>query len=93
MNLTKIVIYGKDGCPFCERAKKLSYTIKEENKALTIEYINATELNLTKEDIAKAVKKEDVKTFPQILFFFDEKEEYIGGFDDMYKYVLNNDLI
>lgn len=69
----KIVIYGKQSCPFCQRAKSLC-----ESKELDYEYIDFIEAGMTKEDLEKIVGK-PVKTVPQILV----DDVGIGGFMDL----------
>jgi len=75
------VIYGKDGCPFCERAKAL---IKQKGGEYSYLTLNK---DFTREELLELVP--EAKTFPQI--WVEDDEEFtihigIGGYDDLEKY-------
>lgn len=69
--MTKITMYTKDVCPFCDRAKALL-------KAKGAEF---TEINISNDEDVRAemIERSGRKSVPQI--FIDE--HHVGGFDDM----------
>lgn len=69
--MSKIIIYSKDVCPYCVRAKAL---LEKKNASFT-------EIKITDEIIRdEMIKKSGGRlTVPQI--FIDEK--HIGGYDDL----------
>jgi glutaredoxin 3 len=69
--MSKIIIYSKDVCPYCVRAKAL---LEKKNASFT-------EIKITDEVIRdEMIKKSGGRlTVPQI--FIDEK--HIGGYDDL----------
>jgi len=69
-----IEIYGKDSCPWCDRAKNLcdSYGLKYIYKNVSLDE------KLKKELLSK---KPDTKTVPQIWWY----GEHIGGYEDLAK--------
>lgn len=69
----KVVIYGKQSCPFCVSAKELCKA-----KGIDYEYIDFIQAGMTKQDLEKIVGK-PVNTVPQI--FVDDK--HVGGFTDL----------
>lgn len=90
-----VLIYGKNDCPYCERAKALAAEVQKRNKInLTVDYHNFIEEGLTKEEIAEKVSATSpVQTVPQIKIIKKDKEEYIGGFAEFYGYVLRTDWL
>jgi len=68
-----VVIWSKNGCTYCEKAKAL---LKAKN--ITFEERNINN-GWTKEQLLEAVP--NARTVPQI--FFDN--ELVGGFDDLTK--------
>ena len=70
--MAKIIIYSKDPCPYCVRAKILL-----KNKGAEFEEIKITSDELREEMIQKSGGR---MTVPQI--FIDNK--HIGGFDDLH---------
>lgn len=76
----KVVIYSKDPCPYCVRAKML----------LQRKGVEFTEIKITDEKIKEEmIKKSGGRiTVPQI--FIDEK--HIGGCDDLYALDAAGDL-
>lgn len=76
----KIEIYGREGCPYCVKAKKAC-----EKAGLDYEYINVggTSPEATKADVQARIDalgvSHEVKTVPQI--FVDDK--WIGGYDNL----------
>jgi len=68
----KIIVYSKDYCPFCMRAKMLL-----ESRELEFEEIDiTTDTDLQQEMIKKANGQ---KTVPQIFI----GDTHVGGFDDL----------
>ncbi|MES2961772.1 MAG: glutaredoxin 3 [Pseudomonadota bacterium] len=70
--MPKIIIYSKDPCPYCVRAKNL----------LQRKGVEFTEIKITSDEIkVEMIEKSGGRmTVPQI--FIDEK--HIGGCDDLY---------
>jgi glutaredoxin 1 len=75
-------IYGKKGCPFCVKAKKLADQLKSFREDFDFEYIDFEEIGLTKESLGEKINV-TVETVPQILL--DDK--VIGGFTEFEAYV------
>ncbi len=69
--MTKVVVYSKDHCPFCDSAKAL----------LTRKSIPYEEIHVDQdpEQLAKMIEASGRRTVPQI--FINDKP--IGGFDDL----------
>jgi len=72
-NTVKVVIWSKNGCTYCEKAKAL---LKSKDIAFEERNINN---GWTKEQLLEAVP--NARTVPQI--FFDN--DLVGGFDDLAK--------
>lgn len=68
-----VVIYGKEGCPFCVRAKELC----EANK-IDYKYVDFIKAGMTKQDLEKIMGK-PVSTVPQILV----NDVAVGGYTDL----------
>ena len=71
------VIFGREGCPYCVRAKQVAETLRESRDDFKFRYIDINEEGITKADLEKTVGK-PVETVPQI--FLDQ--EHIGGFTE-----------
>jgi glutaredoxin 3 len=69
--MANVVIYSKNYCPYCDRAKALL-----KNKNVSFEERN---IDGNADEIKKLMDKTGWRTFPQI--FIGDK--FIGGFDDM----------
>lgn len=71
-NSPKIVIYTKDSCPYCVKAKSL---LKIKNAAFQ-------EIKVVNDDILQEMLKKSAgrKTVPQIFI----NDQLIGGCDDLY---------
>ena len=76
----KIVIYTKDHCPYCDRAKHLLTSL-----SLEFEVVNAEIKNNFVEMLSKS---NGMRTVPQI--FIGEK--HIGGFEQLNQMNKNNEL-
>lgn len=72
---TRTLIYGKDDCPYCARAKEeLSL------RGIPFDYINLTELGKT---AAEVTGRKEAKTVPQIYI----EGKYVGGYDQLMAYL------
>lgn len=69
--MANVVIYSKNYCPYCDRAKAL----------LNAKNVKFEERNIdgNAEEIKKLMTKTGMRTFPQIFI----NDQLIGGFDDM----------
>lgn len=75
----RTIVYGKDDCPYCMRAKE-----ELELRGIPFDYINLVELGKT----AAEVTGREVKTVPQIYV----EGNYIGGYDELMEH-LNQPII
>ena len=75
--MKNVIIYTKDNCVWCVRAKELmkNLHINYEEKKLNVDY--------TKDDLVKLLGRELNITVPQIIV--DDK--VIGGFDSLSQYL------
>jgi glutaredoxin 1 len=71
------VIFGREGCPFCVRAKQVAETLTETRDDFKFRYVDINEEGISKADLEKTVGK-PVETVPQI--FLDQN--HIGGFTE-----------
>lgn len=71
-------IYGRKGCPFCEKAKNLLNLLKEQGYFREAQYIDYQELGWDKEDLSK-VANHPIQTVPVVLL----NDVYIGGYSDL----------
>ena len=69
--MAKVIIYSKDYCPFCERAKALM-----KSKGQSFEEIK---INTSSDDFMKLAGKTGMRTVPQI--FIDDR--FIGGSSEL----------
>lgn len=75
------VIFGRPGCPYCQRAKELAEKLCHDCDNFSYRYVDIQSEGITKEDLSKSVGKA-VETVPQI--FIDEKP--IGGYTEFESY-------
>ena len=75
------VIFGREGCPYCVRAKDVAEKLANERDDFKYRYIDIIKEGISKADLEKTVGK-PVETVPQI--FLDEK--HIGGFTEFEAY-------
>lgn len=75
------VIFGRDGCPYCVRAKEVAESLTEKRDDFSFRYIDIIKEGITKADLEKTVGK-PVETVPQI--FLDQ--DHIGGFTEFETY-------
>lgn len=74
-----LVIYGRPGCPYCEKAKKLASMLEEQGYFRDVQYINYQELGWTAEELSK-VANHPVRTVPVVIL----NNVYIGGYTDLH---------
>ncbi|AOT09266.1 GrxA family glutaredoxin [Pseudoalteromonas luteoviolacea] len=79
------VIFGREGCPYCVRAKELATRLKDERDDFNFRYIDINKEGISKADLEKSAGK-PCNTVPQI--FVDQ--DHIGGFDDFEAYAKAN---
>ncbi|WP_199611115.1 GrxA family glutaredoxin [Flocculibacter collagenilyticus] len=72
-----VVIFGKEGCPYCVRAKQLAEQLSNNDNQHKYRYVDIHQEGLSKADLEKTIGR-SVNTVPQI--FIDE--EHIGGCDE-----------
>lgn len=69
--MPKVVVYTKNFCPYCDRAKNL---LKSKGAAYIEQNIDGNA-----EELQKLMAKTGMRTLPQIFI----NDQLIGGFDDM----------
>lgn len=72
----RVLIYGRQGCSFCQRAKDLC-----EQKGIPYDYQIVGE-DITKESLVEMVGS-DVRTIPQIFNVSGGLTSYVGGYKDL----------
>ncbi|MCO4320867.1 GrxA family glutaredoxin [Aliidiomarina quisquiliarum] len=75
------VIFGRDSCPYCVRAKQIAETLSNNRDDFEYNYIDIIAEGISRADLEKTIGK-PVLTVPQI--FIDEK--HIGGCDEFEAY-------
>lgn len=75
------VIFGRQGCPYCQRAKELAEKLSHDRDDFSYRYVDIQAEGITKDDLSKSVGK-SVETVPQI--FIDETP--IGGYTEFETY-------
>ena len=78
--MSKVVIYTTSTCPYCKMAKEL---LKQKG----IDYEERM-LEFGSDELLELVKKTNHRTVPQIFF----GEEFIGGYDDLQKYLTTKEF-
>lgn len=71
-----VVIYGKEGCVDCNKAKLLC-----QMKSVDFEY-RTVGSDITLEKLAEEVG-EQVSSVPQIFMLKDGVQQYVGGYDEL----------
>lgn len=79
------VIFGRDSCPFCVRAKQIAETLEQARDDFEFRYVDIQKEGITKADLEKTIGK-PVLTVPQI--FVDE--QHIGGCTEFEAYAKAN---
>lgn len=77
-----VKIYGRMTCPYCVRADELAQKLTAQLEDFSYEFIDIIAQDLSKEDIAKLIGVEEVKTVPQVVL----DGTPIGGFTDFAAY-------
>lgn len=77
-----LVVFGRSGCPYCVRAKKLAEDLTEKLEDFSFKYIDIHKENISQADLEKTIGK-PAPTVPQI--FLDKN--YVGGYKDFEKMV------
>lgn len=80
MNELKIKIYGKENCPWCEKAKELL-----DKRDIPYDYINISDKeNFSDNDLKKLVVEiaPGAKTVPIVLI----NDRWIGGYSELKEY-------
>lgn len=72
-----LVIFGRSGCPYCTRAKRLAEDLQEKLEDFSFKYIDIHKENISQADLEKTIGK-PAPTVPQI--FLDKN--YIGGYTE-----------
>lgn len=78
--MSKVVIYSKDSCPYCDMAKELF-----DSKGIAYEEIKVDQ---DKQQLEEMVKLSNRRTVPQIFI----NGQSIGGYDDLTTLVKNGKL-
>lgn len=76
----KVQIYGKPSCPGCEAAKLLC-----KSKAIDFEY-KVVGSDIQKEQLEEMIGQ-PIRTVPQIFVTSDGFSQYLGGLQDLSKYL------
>lgn len=79
------VIFGREGCPYCVRAKEVAQQLASDRDDFKFKYIDINEEGISKADLEKTVGK-PVQTVPQI--FLDQT--HIGGFTEFEAHAKEN---
>lgn len=75
------VIFGREGCPYCVRAKEVAERLKQDRDDFNFRYVDIIKEGVSKADLEKSAGK-PCPTVPQI--FVDQN--HIGGFTDFEAY-------
>ena len=79
------VIFGREGCPYCVRAKHIAEQLKDSKEGFDFRYVDIHEEGISKADLEKSIGK-PVLTVPQI--FVDK--QHIGGCNEFEAHVRQN---
>lgn len=79
--MNRTIVWSKDNCPYCVKAKKML-----ESKGIRYEERNISSSEWTKEQLLEAVP--NAKTVPQIFIH----GVYVGGSDALEKYFEDHDM-
>ncbi|KJY96039.1 GrxA family glutaredoxin [Pseudoalteromonas ruthenica] len=79
------VIFGREGCPFCVRAKDVAEQLMQSRDDFKYRYIDIVKEGISKADLEKSAGK-PCETVPQI--FIDQA--HIGGFTEFEAYAKEN---
>lgn len=73
-------IYGREGCPYCVKAKHLMNLLKDQGYFRDAQYIDYQELGWTSTELSQ-VAGHPVKSVPVVLI----NDVYIGGYTDLHE--------
>lgn len=73
-----LTVYGRPGCPWCDKAKNLVQMLKDQQYFKDAQYINYQELGWDKNDLSKAAGHQ-IQTVPVVIL----NGVYIGGYSDL----------
>ncbi|MEM0515385.1 GrxA family glutaredoxin [Pseudoalteromonas sp. YIC-827] len=79
------VIFGREGCPFCVRAKDVASQLAEQRDDFKFRYVDIIKEGISKADLEKSAGK-PCETVPQIFI----GQEHIGGFTEFEAYAKAN---
>ncbi len=80
--MTRITIFGREGCGFCRRARELC-----ERKQLDYRYVDIHQEGISQADLEKTVGK-PVQTVPQIF----HGQQYVGGYQELERFLDEQEL-
>lgn len=72
-------IYGRQGCPYCEKAKNLMQMLKDQGYFHEASYIDYQELGWSKDELSQ-VANHPISTVPVVLL----NDVYIGGYQELH---------
>lgn len=77
--MPQFLMYGKDGCGYCERAKA-----EFERRSIPYEYRDVKAPGIKNELL---LKYPEASSVPQIFEQLEETEQHVGGFDKLVAYL------
>ncbi|BBN80922.1 glutaredoxin, GrxA family protein [Pseudoalteromonas sp. A25] len=79
------VIFGREGCPYCVRAKEVAERLASQRDDFSFRYVDIIKEGVSKADLEKSAGK-PCPTVPQV--FIDQN--HIGGFTEFEAYAKEN---
>jgi glutaredoxin 1 len=79
------VIFGREGCPYCVRAKEVAERLTSQRDDFNYRYVDIIKEGVSKADLEKSAGK-PCPTVPQV--FIDQN--HIGGFTEFEAYAKDN---
>ncbi|MBD1582542.1 GrxA family glutaredoxin [Pseudoalteromonas sp. S16_S37] len=79
------VIFGREGCPYCVRAKEVAERLSSQRDDFNYRYVDIIKEGVSKADLEKSAGK-PCPTVPQV--FIDQN--HIGGFTEFEAYAKEN---
>lgn len=86
----QLIIYGREGCPYCVKAKELANKFVASGSVEEVVYNDQAETNWTKADVANKfnISEDVINTVPQIGVYKVNEDgvgyiEYIGGYNQL----------
>lgn len=74
----KLKIYGREGCPYCVKAKDLAKKLKDFGFVEDYEYIDFQKAGIPRNQVEREIGRE-IKTVPVVIL----DGVFIGGFSDL----------